>query len=101
MGGLITRHMLEIDQKGSDFIQHLIMMGTPNDGSEVAGLRDQVCGLITDALNVGGVMKLAISGFLRISAHLRRSRLQGSARTGVRYRVTVQNPVNPWKLSPH
>jgi PGAP1-like protein len=62
MGGLITRHMLEIDQKGGDFIQHLIMMGTPNDGSQVAGLRDQVFGLITDALNVGGVMKLAISG---------------------------------------
>ncbi|WP_373553251.1 caspase family protein [Haliscomenobacter sp.] len=62
MGGLITRHMLEIDQKGEDFIQHLIMMGTPNDGSEVAGLREQVFGLITDALNVGGVMKLAISG---------------------------------------
>jgi Caspase domain len=62
MGGLITRHMLEIDQKGGDFIQHLIMMGTPNDGSQVAGLRDQVYGLITDALNVGGIMKIAISG---------------------------------------
>lgn len=62
MGGLITRHMLEIDQKGSDFIQHLIMMGTPNDGSQVAGLRDQVYGLITDALNVGGIMKIAIPG---------------------------------------
>jgi hypothetical protein len=62
MGGLITRHMLEIDQKGVDFIQHLIMMGTPNDGSEVAKLREQVFGLITGALNVGGVMKMAISG---------------------------------------
>ncbi len=62
MGGLITRHMLEIDQKGEDFIQHLIMVGTPNDGSEVAKLREQVFGLITGALNVGGVMKLAISG---------------------------------------
>ncbi len=62
MGGLITRHMLEIDQKGEDFIQHLIMMGTPNDGSEVAKLREQVFGLITGALNVGGIVKLAISG---------------------------------------
>lgn len=61
MGGLITRHLLEVDKKGA-FIQHLIMLGTPNDGSEVAGLRDQVYGLITDALNVGGVMKLSIAG---------------------------------------
>lgn len=61
MGGLITRHLLEVDKKGT-FIQHLIMLGTPNDGSEVAGLRDQVYGLITDALNVGGVMKLSIAG---------------------------------------
>lgn len=61
MGGLITRHLLEVDKKGS-FIQHLIMLGTPNDGSEVAGLRDQVYGLITDALNAGGVMKLSIAG---------------------------------------
>jgi len=62
MGGLITRTMLEIKHNGLGFIEHLIMVGTPNDGSEVAGMRNVLLGLITAALNLSGPIKWILSG---------------------------------------
>lgn len=62
MGGLITRTMLEIKHNGLGFIEHLIMVGTPNDGSEVAGMKSVFLGLITAALNLSGPIKWILSG---------------------------------------
>lgn len=70
MGGLVTRVMLEINQK-AEFIQHLIMVGTPNAGSEVAKLIPQLLTLVAGLLQKPGIIaKLTISALFYVLSYI-------------------------------
>ncbi|MEJ1237372.1 caspase family protein [Chryseolinea sp. T2] len=61
MGGLISRRLIQ-NEGGNAFVKHLILVGVPSGGSEIATLGKSVLGLLTHAMNVTGPIKLAISG---------------------------------------
>ncbi|MGC3944734.1 MAG: caspase family protein [Chryseolinea sp.] len=61
MGGLISRRLIQ-NEGGNNFVKHLILVGVPSGGSEIATLGKSVLGLLTHAMNVTGPIKLAISG---------------------------------------
>ena len=61
MGGLISRRLIQYEG-GNNFVKHLILVGVPSGGSEIATLGKSVLGLLTHAMNVTGPIKLAISG---------------------------------------
>jgi pimeloyl-ACP methyl ester carboxylesterase len=71
MGGLVARRLVETEG-GAAYTKRLIFAGTPNAGSELAGLKAAVSGLITHALNVTGPLKYALTGlsFLLKKLHL-------------------------------
>lgn len=50
MGGLVSRYFIE-KLSGKEFVSHLIMLGTPNNGSEIAALKDQITHWLTLGLN--------------------------------------------------
>ena len=50
MGGLIARYFIE-KLTGKEFVTHLIMLGTPNNGSEIADLKNMIMPWITMGLN--------------------------------------------------
>lgn len=61
MGGLISRRLIQ-NEGGNNFVKHLILVGVPCGGSEIATMGKSVLGLLTHAMNVTGPIKLAISG---------------------------------------
>jgi hypothetical protein len=61
MGGLVSRCLIE-KEGGHVYVQQLVMVGTPNGGSEIAALKQSAFGLLTHALNVTGALKLVITG---------------------------------------
>lgn len=61
MGGLISRRLIQYEG-GNNFVKHLILVGVPSGGSEIATLGKSVLGLLTHAMNVTGPLKYAISG---------------------------------------
>ena len=50
MGGLVSRYFIE-KLGGKNFVSHLIMLGTPNNGSELANLKDNIAHWLTLGLN--------------------------------------------------
>ena len=50
MGGLVSRYFIE-QLDGAKVVKQLIMVGTPNGGSEVSAFRRSVSGLLTLVLN--------------------------------------------------
>lgn len=61
MGGLVSRCLLEKWQ-GSAFIKRIVMLGTPNGGTNVATFGKAVLGMIAHAINVTGPVKFALTG---------------------------------------
>lgn len=60
-GGLVARWLVE-KGKGHHYIKHLILVGTPNAGTELSKLTSSIFGLLTHALNVTGPIKYVITG---------------------------------------
>lgn len=60
-GGLVARWLVE-KLDGEQFIKHLILVGTPNSGTEISKITSSVFGLLTHALNVTGPIKYVITG---------------------------------------
>ena len=50
MGGLVSRYFIE-KLTGKEFVSHLIMLGTPNNGSEMADIKNMIMPWLTMALN--------------------------------------------------
>lgn len=50
MGGLVSRYFIE-KLTGKEFVKHLIMLGTPNNGSEIADIRKSIAHWLTLGLN--------------------------------------------------
>ena len=50
MGGLVSRYFIE-KLTGKNTVSHLIMLGTPNAGSEISGLYDGLTALLTMGIN--------------------------------------------------
>lgn len=70
MGGLVTRVILEIKKKAG-FIQHLIMVGTPNAGSEVAQMIPGLATAIAAAFQLPGIKaKLALSALFHVLSYV-------------------------------
>ena len=63
MGGLVSRWLIEKNTADNNIpVQHLILVGTPSAGSEVASLGKSALGMLTHALNVTGPVKYVITG---------------------------------------
>ncbi|MFN2437704.1 MAG: caspase family protein [Chitinophagaceae bacterium] len=60
-GGLVARWLVE-KLAGDKFIKHLILVATPNAGTEISKVTSSVFGLLTHALNVTGPIKYVITG---------------------------------------
>lgn len=60
-GGLVARWLIE-KGNGHNFVKHLILIGTPNAGTEISKITVSLFGLLTHALNVTGPIKYAITG---------------------------------------
>ncbi|UFH53248.1 caspase family protein [Spirosoma sp. KNUC1025] len=56
MGGLVSRWLIEKGQ-GSQYVDHLIMLGTPNHGSPWSDVEAMVVPLITKAINGSALVK--------------------------------------------
>lgn len=69
MGGLVSRCLLEIEK--ADYVKKLILVGTPCGGSEMAKLGVSAFGMLTQALNVTGPIKYAITGLSALLKHLK------------------------------
>lgn len=70
MGGLVTRVILEIKKKAG-FIQHLIMVGTPNAGSEVAQMIPGLATAIAATFQLPGIKaKLALSALFHVLSYV-------------------------------
>ncbi|GAB4026564.1 caspase family protein [Spirosoma koreense] len=56
MGGLVSRWLIEKSQ-GNQYVDHLIMLGTPNNGSPWSDVEAMVVPLITKAINGSALVK--------------------------------------------
>ncbi|RPD39910.1 caspase family protein [Chitinophaga barathri] len=70
MGGLVARWLTE-KVKDTGYIKKLILVGSPCSGSEMAGLSGSATGLLTQALNITGPVKYAITGLAYLLKHLK------------------------------
>ncbi|MRG48372.1 hypothetical protein GFS24_24865 [Chitinophaga sp. SYP-B3965] len=70
MGGLVSRWLIE-KVPGVNYVKKLILVGSPCGGSEMAKLGVSAFGMLTQALNVTGPIKLAITGLARLLKHLK------------------------------
>lgn len=61
MGGLVARWLAE-QVPGTGYVKRLVLVGSPCAGSEMAALGTAVFGMLTQALNVTGPVKYAITG---------------------------------------
>lgn len=61
MGGLVARWLAE-QVPGTDYVRRLLLVGSPCAGSEMAALGTTAFGMLTQALNVTGPVKYAITG---------------------------------------
>ncbi|MEE9352407.1 MAG: caspase family protein, partial [Thiotrichaceae bacterium] len=67
MGGLVSRWMIE-QEDGNAFVNKLIMLGTPNNGSPWAGVKDQGVGMVrkwaygTLTLILNGLTTIPVGG---------------------------------------
>ena len=57
MGGLMCRWMVEIEPDAAPFVKHVLLVATPNLGSELSGLRKRIFGLMGKALNGSALLK--------------------------------------------
>jgi triacylglycerol esterase/lipase EstA (alpha/beta hydrolase family) len=62
MGGLVSRWLIEKITGKPVPVQHLVLVGTPSAGSEMATLGKSALGMLTHALNVTGPVKYVITG---------------------------------------
>ncbi|MEO5996726.1 MAG: caspase family protein [Chitinophagaceae bacterium] len=60
-GGLVTRWLVE-KEGATDFVEQVILIGTPNAGWEVAHIKNSVAWLMTQAMNLTGPIKYALTG---------------------------------------
>jgi pimeloyl-ACP methyl ester carboxylesterase len=60
MGGLVSRHFIE-HLDGSKVVTRLVMLGTPNNGTPWADVRDLAAALLTFAINGAAMLKPAIA----------------------------------------
>ncbi len=56
MGGLVCRWMIEVEE-AAPWVKHLVMVATPNLGSDLAPFRQRVFGLLGKALNGVALLK--------------------------------------------
>ncbi|SIN65699.1 caspase family protein [Chitinophaga niabensis] len=70
MGGLVSRWLIE-QVPGVNYVKRLILVGSPCGGSEMAKLGVSAFGLLTQALNVTGPVKYAITGLSYLLKHLK------------------------------
>lgn len=70
MGGLVARWLTE-KVKDTGYIKKLILVGSPCSGSEMAGLSGTATDLLTQALNITGPVKYAITGLAYLLKHLK------------------------------
>lgn len=70
MGGLVSRWLIE-KVPGVNYVKRLILVGSPCGGSEMAKLGVSAFGMLTQALNVTGPIKFAITGLGRLLKHLK------------------------------
>lgn len=70
MGGLVSRWLIE-KVPGVNYVKRLILVGSPCGGSEMAKLGISAFGMLTQALNVTGPIKFAITGLARLLKHLK------------------------------
>jgi pimeloyl-ACP methyl ester carboxylesterase len=61
MGGLVARWLAE-QVPGTGYIKRLVLVGSPCAGSEMAALSTAAFGMLTQALNLTGPVKYAITG---------------------------------------
>jgi len=70
MGGLVSRWLIE-QVPGVDYVKRLVLVGSPCGGSEMAKLGVSAFGMLTQALNVTGPIKYAITGLSYLLKHLK------------------------------
>lgn len=70
MGGLVVRWLTE-QLKETDYIRKLILVGSPSAGSEMAALGVSAFAMLTQALNVTGPLKYAITGLSYLLKYLK------------------------------
>ncbi len=87
MGGLVSRWMIEDEKlKGYEIVDRLIMLGTPNNGSPWADVRDLADTLLTYAINGAAFLKpwmFVLSGIGRLVKGLQITLQQMDAKTGI------------------
>lgn len=82
MGGLISRWMIE-KEDGSDLVERLIMLGTPNNGSPLPRVVDQLESLVCMAANgvawsapwPGPIVRWLLRGMARVTSQVVQQRL--------------------------
>lgn len=70
IGGLVARWLVE-QIPGVQYVKRLVLVGVPSGGSSLAALTAAVSGMLTDALNMTGPVKYAVTGLAWLLKHLK------------------------------
>jgi len=85
MGGLVSRYFIE-QLGGNKVVTQLIMLGTPNNGTPWADVRDMADTLLTYAINGAAALKpwmFLISGIGKLAGNVQVTFKQMDAQTGI------------------
>ncbi|MBC7890209.1 MAG: caspase family protein [Ferruginibacter sp.] len=88
MGGLVSRYFIE-KTGGDKVVTHLVMLGTPNNGTPWADVRDMADTLLTYAINGSAALKpwmFLLSGIGKLASNIQVTIKQMDPKTGI-YKV--------------